>query len=135
MTTPRLSRPSLKISRSEAHNTAERFAFDVWSPFTGHYQAVSSLDDGLRRIEQMAGLIHEMWARKHPRQADLMDTPQPGVTDGGLWAEFRVNATTFRSYDTRRSGREMWLRANGGKDVVTEMICTSVGYVRMKAAS
>lgn len=135
MSTPKLSRPSLKITRSTAKETDERFAFDVWSPFTGRYQAVTSLDDGLRRIEQLAGLIHEMWARKHPRQEDLMDTPQLGDADGGLWAEFRVNATTLRSYDTRRSGREMWMRANGGKESVTEMICVSVGYPHMKAAS
>jgi len=130
MSMPRLSRPSLKITRRAEHNAADSFTFDVWSPFTGRYQAVPSLDEGMRRIEQLAGLIHQMWARKHPKNAELLDAPQPGEAADARWAELRINPTVYRSYDIRRSGRAMWLRAAGERAAVTEMICHNVGYAR-----
>ena len=41
-------------------------------------------------------------------------------------AELRINATTFRSYDTRSDDRPTWVRAAGIKEAVTT-IRTKVG--------
>lgn len=122
------SRPSLKITRHDAAESDSHFAFEVWSPFTGRYEDVASLADGMRRLEQLAGLIHLMWLRRHPRQARLMDTPPVLHPDVGDWAEVRANPDEVRSYDIRRSGRDTWVRAPGGADDVVAEACRSVGY-------
>ena len=41
----------------------------------------------------------------------LKDAPDPEPTERGEWAEFRINATTYRSYDTRRYDKPGWTRA------------------------
>jgi hypothetical protein len=44
------------------------------------------------------------------------------------WGELRINATTFKSYDTRSDDRPTWAKATGMKQAMT-MICSKVGFV------
>jgi hypothetical protein len=53
----RLSRPSLKITRSEA----DGYVFEVWNPFIGNYQPIGSILDAMQRVDELAGLIGQMW--------------------------------------------------------------------------
>jgi hypothetical protein len=123
----RLSRPSLKITRHADRDRADAFTFEVWSPFTGLYQQVESIDIGLRRVNELTGLICQMWLQRHPKQDALIDVPDPAGSDGVEWAEFRVNATTFRSYDTRGFDRLGWMRAAGLLQAA-KATCGKVGY-------
>lgn len=127
MNRQRLSRPSLKITRHADADRADTFLFEVWSPFTGRYQEVDSIDIGLRRINELTGLISQMWLQRHPKQDALIDVPDPIGSDGVQWAEFRVNPTTFRSYDTRGFGRRGWMRATGLAQAA-KTACGMVGY-------
>jgi hypothetical protein len=123
----RLSRPSLRITRHAEQDGTNRFVFEVWSPFLGQYQPVSSIDIGLQRIEELTQLICQMWLQRHPKQATLIDVPDPEPNDGIEWAEFRINATTFRSYDTRGFDRLGWMRA-AGLAQAAKATCAKVGY-------
>ena len=122
-----LRRPSLKITRHADQARAGSFTFEVWSPFTANYQPVESIEAGLRRVDQLAGLICQMWLQRHPKQDVLADAPDADGTDTAEWAEFRINATTYRSYDTRRHDRPGWARATGLSQA-TETTCARVGY-------
>jgi hypothetical protein len=133
-----LSRPSLKITRHTDGNQPGGFTFDVWSPFTGSYQLVESIEEGLRRVNELAGLICQMWQQKHRRQGALADLPVVGTQDRPRpgepqWAEFRINAAAYRSYDTRRIDRTGWLRATD-QIQAAEMTCKAVGYPLAKFA-
>jgi hypothetical protein len=121
-------RPSLKITRHADRGRASSFTFEVWSPFTGTYQVVDSIEDGLQRVDQLAGLICQMWIQRHPKQDALTDAPDTDGTDTTEWAEFRINAATYRSYDTRRHDRPRWARA-GGLVQATETTCARVRCV------
>jgi hypothetical protein len=123
----RLSRPSLRITRRADHEGTNSFVFEVWSPFVGQYQLVESIDIGLRRIDELTTLICQMWLQRHPKQATLFDVPDPQQNDGVEWAEFRINATTFRSYDTRGHDRLGWMRA-AGLAQAAKAACGMVGY-------
>jgi hypothetical protein len=123
----RLSRPSLRITRHADHEGTNSFVFEVWSPFVGQYQLVESIDIGLRRIDELTTLICQMWLQRHPKQATLFDVPDPQQNDGVEWAEFRINATTFRSYDTRGHDRLGWMRA-AGLAQAAKAACGMVGY-------
>jgi hypothetical protein len=124
----RLSRPSLKITRHTNRDSADAFTFEVWSPFTGVYQTVESIDIGLRRVNELTRLICQMWLQRHPKQDTLIDVPDPaGGSDDAQWAEFRVNATTYRSYDTRGFDRLGWMRA-AGLAQAAKATCGKVGY-------
>ncbi len=128
MNRQRLSRPSLKISHPSDQAGLDGFTFEVWNPFTGGYQLVDSVQEGLRRVGELAGLICQMWLQRHPKQQDLTDAP--AAADGGdgpEWAEFRINPTTYRSYDTRRHDQPVWMRAVGMTQAI-ELTCTRVGY-------
>lgn len=127
MNRQRLSRPSLKISHPLGRTEFEGFIFEVWNPFTGGYQLVESVQEGLRRVGDLAALICQMWLQRHPKQQDLTDAPDAPGDDGAEWAELRVNPTTYRSYDTRRHDRPTWMRAVGITQAV-ELTCTRVGY-------
>lgn len=127
MNRQRLSRPSLRITRHADRDRADAFTFEVWSPFAGVYQQVESIDIGLRRINELTGLIGQMWLQRHPKQDALIDVPDPPGGDAVQWAEFRVNATTFRSYDTRGFDRLGWARAAGLLQAA-KAICGKVGY-------
>jgi len=131
MNRQRPRRPSLKITRHADETQAGSFGFQVWSPFTANYQTVDSIEDGLRRVDQLAGLICQMWLQRHPGQDTLEDAPDAVGTDTVQWAEFRINATTFRSYDTRRFDRPNWMRATGMLQAA-ETTCNKVGYIRAK---
>jgi len=123
----RLNRPSLKITHRVDERYASQFAFEVWNPFVSKYQAVDSVDDGLRRVGELADLICRMWLERHSKQDALADVPDPVTTEGTRWAEFRINATTFKSYDTRYDDRLAWARAAGLTQAVAT-ICARVGY-------
>ena len=122
----RLSRPSLRITRRADHEGTNSFVFEVWSPFVGQYQLVESIDIGLRRIDELTTLICQMWLQRHPKQDALTDAPDAQATDASEWAEFRINATTYRSYDTRRHDRPGWTRASNLLQA-TETTCIRVG--------
>jgi hypothetical protein len=122
------SRPSLKITRRVDEHRASSLTFEVWSPFVGSYQPVVSVEAGLRRIEQLAHLICQMRLQGHQKQDLLADVPDADRSDNGQWAEFRISATTYRSYDTRRNDRPGWVRAVGMLQAA-EATCASVGYV------
>ena len=122
--------PTLKITRHRDARLTGSFGFEVWNPFAANYQPASSLADGLRRVDQLASLIAQMHARKHPKQAALADAPTPTPDGMDEWAEFRINPAGDRSYDTRRAGHLAWTRSSGGKARVTEMVCSSVGYAQ-----
>ena len=123
----RLSRPSLKITRHADHGRPSRFIFEVWNPFVSAYQAVGSVEDGVRRVGELADLISRMWLQRHPKQDSLVDVPDASAPDGNRWAEFRINATTFKSYDTRHDDRPGWARV-AGMTQAAAMTCAKVGY-------
>jgi hypothetical protein len=128
----KLSHPSLKITRHTSGRQANSFTFDVWSPFTGSYQVVDSIEDGLRRVNELAGLICQMAQRRHAGQAALADLPAVTTQErlhagDAQWAEFRINPAADRSYDTRRIDRTGWLRATD-QVRAAEMTCRAVGY-------
>jgi hypothetical protein len=123
----RLCRPSLKIIRQSSGIEADGFVFEVWNPFVGCYQPAGSIENAMRRVGELAGLIHQMWLQRHPKQSALADVPEVNSIDEVQWAEFRVNAATHRSYDTRRFDRPLWTRATG-LDHAAGMICDRVGY-------
>jgi hypothetical protein len=124
----RLCRPSLKITQYADQGRAGQFRVEVWNPFRAEYQPASSLEDGVKRVSELADLISRMWLERHPKRDALRDVPDMVETDGSHWAEFRINATTFRSYDTRYDGRPAWARATGMMRAATT-VCTKVGYV------
>jgi hypothetical protein len=130
----RLSRPSLKITRRTDRESADAFTFEVWSPFTGLYQPVDSIDIGLRRVNELTQLICQMWLQRHPKQDTLIDVPDPVESNDAQWAEFRVNATTYRSYDTRGFDRLGWMRA-AGLAQAAKATCGKVGYAMPSAAT
>jgi hypothetical protein len=122
----RLNRPSLKITRRATQDQPDDFIFEVWSPFTGLYQQVDSLESGLQRINELTRLISQMRVQRHPKQGELIDVPDSVAGDGEQWAEFRVSATTFRSYDTRGYDRLGWLPAAGLHEAA-KATCGKVG--------
>ena len=122
----KLHRPSLKITRLVDNERVRSFTFEVWSPFTGNYQVVESMEAAMRRVDQLAKLICQMWLQRHPKQDALMDAPDAEATGTSEWAEFRINATTYRSYDTRRHDRPGWTRASSLTQA-TETTCIRVG--------
>jgi hypothetical protein len=126
MTRHQLHRPSLKITRNSDQGRVRSFTFEVWSPFTGDYQVVDSIDTAMGRVDRLASLIYQMWLQRHPKQDALVDTPGPDGADTGEWAEFRINATAYRSYDTRRHDRLGWTRAIS-LNQAAETTCISVG--------
>jgi hypothetical protein len=126
MQTERLRRPTLKITLRVDPRQTSSFVFEVWNPFAGLYQQVDSVADGLRRVEELSRLIWQMWQSKHPRQTMLEDVPEPDGTGRELWAEFRVNPTTKRSFETRRKDRTGWLKADSML-LAAETICAKVG--------
>lgn len=125
----RLSRPSLKITRHTDQQGAARFTFEIWNPFVGAYQTVDSVEDGSRRVAELARLIARMWLQRHPKQTLLTDAPDAGPAGQDRWAEFRVNATTFQSYDIRDDGQIVWARATGAAQAAAATFA-HVGYVR-----
>ncbi|MGH7078601.1 MAG: hypothetical protein ACREFU_10945 [Acetobacteraceae bacterium] len=129
----RLTRPSLKITRCIDEPGAPRFSFEIWNPFVGAYQAVDSVEDGLKRVAELARLIARMWLQRHPKRILLTDAPDADPARGDRWAEFRVDAMTFASYDTRYDGRTAWTRAQGLNQAAATTFA-HVGYVREVAA-
>lgn len=123
-----LCRPSLKISRLGDQKRVGRFSVEVWNPFIHKYQPVTSLKAGTVRVSDLANLISRMWLDRHPKRNALMDVPAAPQSDGRRWAELRINATTFRSYDTRSGDRPTWIKSIGMKQAAAT-ICIQAGYV------
>lgn len=124
-----LCRPSLKITRSGGQTTHPNpFSVEVWNPFAHAYQPVNSVEDGVTRVGHLANLIARMWLDHHPKRDALMDVPAPEENGGRRWAEFRINGTTFRSYEIRSDDRPRWTKA-AGMDQAAATICADVGYV------
>jgi len=128
----RLHRPSLKVTRIADQFQSPGFVFEVWSPFTGSYQIVESIEIALQRIDRLARLICQMWLQRHPKLDTLRDAPASEEANHSQWAEFRVNPTTLRSYDTRRHDRPIWARATGLTQAV-EATCVTIGCARPHA--
>jgi hypothetical protein len=122
----RLSRTSLRITRQADQEWASRFTVEVWNPFASAYQVAASVEDGLRRVGELADLIGRMWLQRHPKRDVLVDVPDAAAIDGQRWAEFRINASTLRSYDTRYDHRPDWARA-AGMTQAAAATCTRVG--------
>lgn len=129
-----LCRPSLKITRSGDHSATDRFRVEVWNPFVHEYQPVDSVEEGITRVGDLANLIGRMWLERHPKREALMDVPDTVETAGPRWAEFRINATTFRSYDTRSDDRPAWAKATDMKQAAAT-VCLKVGYMLESAAA
>ncbi|HTI79602.1 MAG TPA: hypothetical protein VL614_04050 [Acetobacteraceae bacterium] len=130
-----LCRPSLKITRSDDQAMSSScFRVEVWNPFVHGYQPVTSFEEGVIRVSDLANLICRMWTERHPKRDALMDVPVATEMEGRRWAELRINATTFRSYDIRSSDRLNWTKATGVKQAAAT-ICVRVGYVLQKAAA
>jgi hypothetical protein len=106
---------------------SDGFAFEIWNPFIGAYQPIGSIGDAMRRVDELAGLIGQMWLQRHPKQNVLADVPDVDGADGVHWAEFRISATALRTYETRRFDRPGWMRA-GGLTQAAETTCAKVGY-------
>jgi hypothetical protein len=123
----RLNRPSLKITRQIGPSDPRAFTVEVWNPFAGLYQPVDTVQHGLQRVNKLAALICQMWLQRHPKQGELLDAPDTKDGNDVEWAEFRINPTTYRSYDTRRHDRPAWMRALGMIHAV-EQTCARVGY-------
>ena len=123
-----LCRPSLKITRLGDETAGNRFRVEVWNPFVHAYQPVDSVEDGVTRVGDLANIIARMWQVRHSKRDALMDVPVTAEVDGQCWAELRINATTFRSYDTRSDDRPTWAKATGMQRAATT-ICTNVGYM------
>jgi hypothetical protein len=134
MNRPGLCRPSLKITRSGGHAEANRFCVEVWNPFVHKYQPVNSVEEGVTRVGDLANLISRMWVARHPKRDVLIDVPVAGETDGLHWAELRINATTFRSYDTRSDDRPIWAKSEGLKQAAAT-ICSKLGYALQDEAA
>jgi hypothetical protein len=122
----RLSRPSLKITRQPCGRESDTFVIEVWNPFTGGYQLADTVDHAMRRVEELAELIHQMRLKGHPKRHALVDTPDANTTDELQWAEFRINASTCRSYDTRRFDRPIWMRETSLAQAA-KITCAKVG--------
>ena len=88
----RLSRPSLKITRQRSPSEVDAFVIEVWNPFTGSYQLAATVEQAMRRVEELADLIYQMRLRRHPKQHVLADAPDVNRTDELQWAEFRINS-------------------------------------------
>jgi len=78
------------------------------------------------RVDRLAGLICQMRLQRHPKQDALTDPPDSDDANTDVWAEFRVNPTTYRSYDTRRHDRPTWTRATNLTQAA-EKTCVRVG--------
>ncbi len=129
-----LCRPSLKITRSGDQTKADRFYVEIWNPFRHEYQPVNSVEAGIARVDDLANLISRMWLERHPKRDALMDVPAAPEIEGRRWAELRINATTFRSYDTRSDDRLAWAKAAGMKQAAAA-ICIKVGYMLQNTVS
>jgi hypothetical protein len=123
----RLTRPSLKITQQVDQRQDSQLIVELWNSFVGAYQGAGSVEDRLVRVDALADLICWMWLHEHPTRDVLVDVPDAAATEGVRWAEFRINATTIKSYDARYHARSEWARAAGMKQAAA-ITCTRVGY-------
>jgi hypothetical protein len=101
---------------------------EVWNPFTAGYEPVSSLDDGLFRMGELAEQVGQMWVRHDPALASLKDAPDPAENDGAEWGECQVSAQAKLLYETRNLDQFAWKEAASRAAAAVEPICNEVGY-------
>ena len=123
----RLGRPSLRITRQRGLGKANVFVVEVWNPFTGGYQLAHTWKHAVRRVEELASLIYQMRVQRHPKRRALADSPDVNGTDDLQWAEFRINPSTHRTYDTRRFDRPSW-RREAGLTYASNITRAKIGY-------
>ena len=127
MAPSKLTRPSLRIIRRLDQERASNFMFEAWNPFTGEYEHIASMTEGMQRVDRLARLISWMWVHGDPKQDLLADVPDGDPPDESRWAELRVNATSTRTYETREHDQPGWIRAMSITQAAIT-ICGSVGY-------
>lgn len=123
----RLGRPSLKITRQRNPNEGNTFVVEVWNPFIGTYQLAETVKLAMQRVEELASLICQMRIQRHAKRNMLTDPPDVDGTDDLQWAEFRINASTYRSYDTRCFDRRSWSR-EAGLTYAVNKTCARISY-------
>jgi hypothetical protein len=57
-----------------------------------------------------------MRLQRHRKQDELADAPDTDSTDTAKWGEFRINASTYRTYDTRWHDRQGNQPDSGSRD-------------------
>ena len=124
-----MSRPSLKIIRHDDREPPEDVTFEVWNPITANFEQMTSLNDGLLRLDELAERVRLMWVRLDRARACLKDAPDPAKDDDNEWAELRVNAQANRVYETRNFDQREWKKAMRMTAAV-ETICMELGYIR-----
>jgi hypothetical protein len=124
----RLGRPSLKITRQRSPSEVDAFVAEVWNPFTGSYQLADTVKHAMLRVEELASLIYQMQLQRHPKRGVLTDAPDVDTSAEPQWAEFRINAATHRSYDTRSFDRPSWRRAID-RTQAANVTCAEAGCV------
>ena len=122
----RLGRPSLKITRHRSPSEVDAFVTEVWNPFTGSYQLADTVQHAMQRVDELASLIYQMRLQRHPKRDVLTDAPDVDKTVEPQWAEFRINAATYPSYDTRHFDRPSWTRETDLAHAI-KITCTKVG--------
>ena len=123
-----VSRPSLKIIRHDDREPPEDVTFEVWNPITANSEQMTSLNDGLLRLDELAERVRLMWVRLDRARAYLKDAPDSAEDDHREWAEFRVSVQANRVYETRNFDQRAWKKAMSGSAAV-ETTCNELGYV------
>jgi len=89
------------------------FIVEVWNLSLGLISESTRSRIEWHASDGLANLIYRMWEQRHPKRDALVDVPDPPVIVGQRWAEFRINASTSKSYDTRCDDRPARARAGG----------------------
>ena len=132
----RRSRPSLKITRCSDTTQPSTFLFETWSPFTGSYRTADSIENGLRRVRELADLINQMWLQSirsvtcwQMYQAAIRTTAHASVTfDGQSCASMQLStAAMTRGGSTGLAGR--------GRPVLNRQLPPSVAWSAIRPAT
>jgi hypothetical protein len=122
-----VSQPSLRITHFEAERPPADYVFEVWNPMEGAYEKAATFEEGMERVQRLAGAVREMWVSKDAR-LDALPSPPPPV-EGAEFAEFRVTAQAQRSYDIRSFDSPEWSHFRGYISQAAERISGEVGFV------
>jgi hypothetical protein len=122
-----VSQPSLRITHFEAKLPPDDYVFEVWNPMESRYEKSPTFEQGMDRVQRLAGAVREMWVSKDPG-LDTLPSPPPPV-EGAEFAEFRVTAQAQRSYDIRSFDSPEWSHFRGYISQAAERISGEVGFV------
>jgi hypothetical protein len=117
----------LRITHFEARDPPRDFAFDVWNPLEGAYESAFSFEDAMKRVQDLAHVMREMWVSKDSTLGTLQGPPAP--VSGAEFAEFRITALAQRSYDIRSFDSPEWTHFRGYISQAAERISGEVGFV------